>query len=84
MGAELFGADGQTGTTKLTVAFRNFVKASKSREVARRCQYVLQYRKGLGTRMIRLDPVFQTVFVEVLALCVGFQRDPRTTSCNVF
>jgi len=30
VGAELFHADGQTDMTKLTVAFRNFEKASKN------------------------------------------------------
>ena len=29
VGAELFHADGQTGMTKLTVAFRSFAKAPK-------------------------------------------------------
>jgi hypothetical protein len=31
MGAELFQADGQTDTTKLIVAFRNFEKARKKK-----------------------------------------------------
>jgi len=30
VGAELFHADGQTDTTKLTVAFRNFANAPKN------------------------------------------------------
>ena len=35
MGAELFDADGCTEVTKLTVAFRNFAKASKNKEMKR-------------------------------------------------
>ena len=31
LGAELFHADGQTGMTKLTVGFRNFVNAPKKK-----------------------------------------------------
>jgi len=40
MGAELFHADGRTDTTKLTVAFRNFVNAFRKTKEAKLAQRV--------------------------------------------
>jgi hypothetical protein len=53
VGAELFHADGQTDTTKLIVAFRNFAKApnvsGKTRELAPAPSLVILIQKIPGS-----------------------------------